>query len=169
MKMMNQKVRQWENALEEMYGEGWEQLTAKEICKLWGFFEKLSPPQPHNDMRGRSYEQPKHSGSEYVAEVIAEVRFEHDNEDEMIAYFENHAFWSDEAQPLKTLVWVEANDDYSPEQDWNVRVHGLVWYDNAVSMLSDAESRMAFMVGAPDGVYETHHGSMLHVQNLNAG
>lgn len=119
----------------------------------------------HEDKRGRSYETAQ-TNSQYVAEVIAEVRFENDNEDEVIQYFEDNCFWSDDADPLKSLVWVQSNDAYGPEQDWNVRVHGLVWYDTAVQMLSDSSTRLTFMMEGPDACYEASHGSMSHIVNL---
>ena len=167
MKVTHGKVRQWEDALLAMYGDGWEDLTAKEICKLLGYYQKLSPPSPTNDNRGREYQPPKHN-SMYMTEIVAEVRFEYDNEDEVIDYFQTHAYWSEEANPRRTMVWVESNDDYSPEQDWNVRVHGLAWYDNAVDMLSDASERISFIMEAPDACYETKHGSIAQTIHFKA-
>ena len=158
-KMMNKKVLQWEAVLERMWGDKWEELTAKEICKLFGFHQKLSPPVPQNN-NSEWEDEPSKPDSMYMAEIVAEVRFEYENEDEVIEYFQNHAYWSAEGNPRKTMVWVESNDDYSPEQDWNVRVHGMAVYDNAVDMLSDASDRVTFILEAPDALYETSHGSI---------
>jgi len=165
----NAKVKHWEQMFEALIGEDWDEMTPREIAKMMGHYQEIDPDvllASQFDGRGREYmaanddDRPiiKPLGRQYVATVCAEVRYENDNLDEVIQYFTDNDTTDDVNHCLSSIVWVEPNDEYSPERDWEAKVFRSVYYETTSDMLRDAETRMSFIIEAPSACYETTDG-----------